>query len=434
MATVRVTDYGAVGDGSTDNLTAIRNAIAALSNGDTLDFNRGGVYGYTSGGGTEAFLLDGLDDIKVSFAGSQIKRLSEDFAGVGAHNSILCTNGRYTLLRPSLDGNRHEIESATTGGYGGIDDDTNGLCIGEGCDAVVVEDLTSVREIGAGLKLTGENGNHLSGGRVDRPDIRDFLGSGIWIDRGVDDVAIRQPGIVAAEDSGSCIDAQPTGLGSGDAPTGIRIYGGSRLIDGSATTARAIIVGGSDTSDRVSDWYLDGLRVLGDVQTTNATYVRWLNCDIVGSSQVRACFDARGTSSNLLAYSNSLDNSASVSACVLFAGASGSQPVDSAIVFNRIRGQSGVLLSRVTRITTSDNTLKGAKQEMQSGTGISITQATDGSLLMYVQGNDMDNFTAGASFTATAGNITRRYTAGTLTNVTTATADTEDNGFTVEDF
>ena len=90
VTTVNVKDYGAVGDGITDDSAAIKAAQAALSSGERLYFPEGDYrFAQQHPAGNAAVLLQGLSNVTVEFApGARLLMDNLDAAGHGTSHGI----------------------------------------------------------------------------------------------------------------------------------------------------------------------------------------------------------------------------------------------------------------------------------------------------------------------------------------------------------
>ncbi|MCV7374053.1 hypothetical protein H5P33_15150 [Mycolicibacterium arabiense] len=90
VTTINVKDYGAVGDGITDDSAAIKAAQAALSSGERLYFPQGNYrFAQQQPAGNAAVLLKGLSNVTVEFApGARLLMDNLDAAGHGTSHGI----------------------------------------------------------------------------------------------------------------------------------------------------------------------------------------------------------------------------------------------------------------------------------------------------------------------------------------------------------
>lgn len=107
ITTVNVKDYGAVGDGLTDDSSAIKAAESALTSGGRLYFPEGDYrFAQQSPAGNAAILLDGLSDVTVEFApGARLSMDNLDANGFGTSHGIRVVGAasNVTLLNPTIE-------------------------------------------------------------------------------------------------------------------------------------------------------------------------------------------------------------------------------------------------------------------------------------------------------------------------------------------
>lgn len=105
--TINVKDYGAVGDGVTDDSAAIKAAEAALTSGETLYFPPGNYrFAQQNPSGNAAIFLDGLSNVTVEFApGAQLLMDNLDANGLGTSYGIRVEGAasNITILNPTID-------------------------------------------------------------------------------------------------------------------------------------------------------------------------------------------------------------------------------------------------------------------------------------------------------------------------------------------
>lgn len=104
--TVNVRDYGAVGDGVTDDSAALKAAEAALTSGGTLYLPEGNYrFAQQNPNGNAAILLKGLSDVTVEFApGARLLMDNLDANGHGTSHGIRVEGAaaNVTLLNPDI--------------------------------------------------------------------------------------------------------------------------------------------------------------------------------------------------------------------------------------------------------------------------------------------------------------------------------------------
>ncbi|MHA0286131.1 glycosyl hydrolase family 28-related protein [Mycobacterium sp. C3-094] len=105
--TVNVKDYGAVGDGVTDDSAALKAAEAAMTSGSTLYFPEGNYrFAQQNPAGHAAILLKGLSDVTVEFApGARLLMDNLDASGHGTSHGIRIEGAaaNITLLNPDIE-------------------------------------------------------------------------------------------------------------------------------------------------------------------------------------------------------------------------------------------------------------------------------------------------------------------------------------------
>jgi polygalacturonase len=104
---INVKDYGAVGDGVTDDSAAIKAAESALTSGERLYFPEGDYrFAQQNPAGNAAILLNGLSDVTVEFApGARLLMDNLDASGLGTSYGIRVVGSAsgVTILNPTIE-------------------------------------------------------------------------------------------------------------------------------------------------------------------------------------------------------------------------------------------------------------------------------------------------------------------------------------------
>ncbi|MCV7421610.1 hypothetical protein H7K45_13770 [Mycobacterium yunnanensis] len=107
VPTVDVKDYGAIGDGVTDDSTAIKAAVAALTSGGRLYIPLGDYrFAQQHPAGDAAIYLNGLSDVTVEFApGARLLMDNLDANGLGTSHGIRVegTASHVAILNPTIE-------------------------------------------------------------------------------------------------------------------------------------------------------------------------------------------------------------------------------------------------------------------------------------------------------------------------------------------
>ena len=171
-----VEDFGAVGDGDTDDTAALHAAIdAAAAAGGGEVYLPPGTYALMAEAGESALLLKANVSLSGESAASSVLRLA---AGSGAVDGIIRVIGDHTgAARLTLDGNRENHSGQVTG------------WIGDGHDDVTIDSVRAVNASGYGFDLRGEVShldfrNNMAYGNGLDGVIANSLSLGTWVDNG----------------------------------------------------------------------------------------------------------------------------------------------------------------------------------------------------------------------------------------------------------
>ena len=153
MATLNVQDYGAVGDGSTDDTAAINDAIADATTGDTVLIPATADDYLVSAGNRAAVDFTGVaDDVTITGEGPGSRLRMDDVTDgknqwvLGAEADKGALSG-ITIRRLTLDGNRDENGDKSTAGFN--------LYPGGGGHDVRIEDVICENCAGTGFSNRG---------------------------------------------------------------------------------------------------------------------------------------------------------------------------------------------------------------------------------------------------------------------------------------
>ncbi|WP_277540879.1 glycosyl hydrolase family 28-related protein [Haloarcula laminariae] len=153
MATLNVQDYGAAGDGSTDDTAAINDAIADAGTGDTVLIPATADHYLVSSGNRAAVDFTGVaDDVTITGEGPG-SRLKMDDVTDGKNQWVLgaeADGGTFsgiTIRRLTLDGNRDDNGDQSTAGF-------NLYPGGSGHD-IRIEDVVAENCAGTGMSFSG---------------------------------------------------------------------------------------------------------------------------------------------------------------------------------------------------------------------------------------------------------------------------------------
>lgn len=146
-APINVLDFGAVGDGTTDDFLAFQSAVAALPNGGTIYIPPGTYV-------TNSFFEFICDNI--SFVGSGISTVLKSLdtttnsTGTGNHCTLFVTGDNCSISNLKIDGNKAAVDVSVTRRDGVKIEGNNG----------VIENVTTIDTVSAGVFVY--NGDNLS--------------------------------------------------------------------------------------------------------------------------------------------------------------------------------------------------------------------------------------------------------------------------------
>lgn len=153
MATLNVQDYGAAGDGSTDDTAAINDAIADAGAGDTVLIPATADHYLVSSGNRAAVDFTGVaDDVTITGEGPG-SRLKMDDVTDGKNQWVLGaeadsgTLSGITVRRLTLDGSREDNGDQSTAGFN--------LYPGGGGHDIRIEDVVAENCAGTGMSFSG---------------------------------------------------------------------------------------------------------------------------------------------------------------------------------------------------------------------------------------------------------------------------------------
>jgi Pectate lyase superfamily protein len=215
-----VRDFGAVGDGSTDDREAIQKAID-----DAVNNNKGGVLFppgtyrvslVTIPGGRWSLDLNGVRDFMIMGEGpkSVVKLVNTTAATGDWHVFILRNNCQRVVFKDLvIDGNRTRLTSP--------DEQSHGIEVEPGTEDLVVDRCILRECFGDGMRLLGAPGQNVKRVRVENSLFQTNKRSGLGIQRALEQIIIANC-VFDATVSDQSIDFEPSGT---DGPTDLIIQG-----------------------------------------------------------------------------------------------------------------------------------------------------------------------------------------------------------------
>jgi hypothetical protein len=373
-----VVDYGATGDGVTDDSTAIRNAIAAASAAsagivwlpsDTYSVSRDA---------SNYYCLSIPANVTLVGSGRGLSILKQ-VAGIAASVRLLYIAADDVRISDlTLDGN--QANQAVSEHRHGIFATT--------CSRLIVERVTSQNFSGDGFYLYTAANDSTFRDCYATGNIRNGLTFGAELSGCLVD------GGQYTENYAQQIDSEPVGTTVAD----IRIAG-ALLDGGAASTGYALTCSGSSSTDRGSGWSIIGNTIRG------TTHIVWCDDVLFSGNVVENPNDAPAVSvyrtcNRVVISDNALSltsTTAGSEAIVRVTATSGQSPTDVVIAHNVMQcahsDNAGVLV-KAADVVVDGNVIIGAGKTYATNGGILVRANTAGMSYAIVTGNHVRNFGA----------------------------------------